>query len=50
VFEGIIEVLVYDKEHLEQLISKFELVDGVKSVERMVSEDHEMEEDKFELE
>ena len=39
VFQGIIEVFVYDKEHLEQLISKFELVDGVKSVERVVSED-----------
>jgi GTP pyrophosphokinase len=50
VFEGIIEVLVYDKEHLEQLISKFELVDGVKSVERVISEDHDLEEDKFELE
>lgn len=33
-FEGIIQVLVYDKEHLEQLISKFELVEGVKTVER----------------
>jgi GTP pyrophosphokinase len=50
VFEGIIEVLVYDKEHLEQLISKFELVDGVKSVGRVISEDHDLEEDKFELE
>jgi GTP pyrophosphokinase len=50
VFEGIIEVLVYDKEHLEQLISKFELVDGVKSVERMVSEATDLEEERFELE
>lgn len=38
VFEGIIQVLVYDKEHLEQLISKFELVEGVKSVERYTTE------------
>jgi GTP pyrophosphokinase len=49
VFEGIIEVLVYDKEHLEQLISKFELVDGVKSVERMVEEAVDLDDDKFEL-
>jgi GTP diphosphokinase / guanosine-3',5'-bis(diphosphate) 3'-diphosphatase len=34
IFEGIIEVLVFDKEHLEQLISKFEMVEGVKSIER----------------
>ena len=40
VFEGLIEVLVYDKEHLEQLISKFELVDGVKSVERVFSKEN----------
>jgi GTP diphosphokinase / guanosine-3',5'-bis(diphosphate) 3'-diphosphatase len=37
-FEGIIQVLVYDKEHLEQLISKFELVEGVKYVERYTTE------------
>jgi GTP pyrophosphokinase len=49
VFEGIIEVLVYDKEHLEQLISKFELVDGVKSVERMLSEER-IEEERLDLE
>ena len=48
VFEGIIEVLVYDKEHLEQLISKFELVDGVKSVERMLTEE-QMEEERLDL-
>lgn len=50
VFEGIIEVLVYDKEHLEQLISKFELVDGVKSVERMIEEAVDLDDEKFELE
>jgi GTP pyrophosphokinase len=44
VFEGIIEVLVYDKEHLEQLISKFELVDGVKSVERINGQENMEEE------
>ena len=38
IFEGVIQVLVYDKEHLEQLISKFELVEGVKSVERYTTE------------
>jgi GTP diphosphokinase / guanosine-3',5'-bis(diphosphate) 3'-diphosphatase len=33
-FEGKIKLLVYDTEHLEQLMRKFELVDGVKRVER----------------
>lgn len=33
-FEGKIRLLVYDTEHLEQLMRKFELVDGVKRVER----------------
>lgn len=34
VFEGKIQVLVYDKEHLDQLIQNFELIEGVKRVER----------------
>lgn len=34
VFEGRIKLLVYDTEHLEKLMSKFELVEGVKRVER----------------
>lgn len=33
-FEGKIRLLVYDTDHLEQLMRKFELVDGVKRVER----------------
>lgn len=33
-FEGKIRLLVYDTEHLEQLMRKFELVEGVKRVER----------------
>lgn len=33
-FEGRIQVLVYDKEHLDELIGKFELIEGVKRVER----------------
>lgn len=33
-FEGKIQVLVYDKEHLDQLIAKFELIEGVRRVER----------------
>lgn len=33
-FEGKIRLLVYDTEHLEQLMGKFELVEGVKRVER----------------
>lgn len=34
VFEGRIKVLVYDTEHLEQLMTKFEQVEGVQRVER----------------
>ena len=34
VFEGRIKVLVFDTEHLEQLMGKFEQVDGVQRVER----------------
>ena len=34
IFEGLIKVLVYDTEHLEQLMRKFEQVQGVKSVVR----------------
>ena len=33
-FEGRIKVLVYDTEHLEQLMRKFEQVEGVIRVER----------------
>ena len=33
-FEGRIKVLVYDTQHLEQLMSKFEQVEGVMRVER----------------
>jgi GTP diphosphokinase / guanosine-3',5'-bis(diphosphate) 3'-diphosphatase len=41
VFEGRIKVLVYDTEHLEQLMEKFEQVEGVKRVERWdTDEDH----------
>jgi GTP diphosphokinase / guanosine-3',5'-bis(diphosphate) 3'-diphosphatase len=38
-FEGKIRLLVYDTEHLEQLMRKFELVDGVKRVERWDTEE-----------
>lgn len=34
IFEGKIKVLVYDREHLETLIHQFELIEGVKRVER----------------
>jgi GTP pyrophosphokinase len=34
IFEGRIKVLVYDTEHLEQLMRKFESVEGVKRVIR----------------
>lgn len=33
-FEGKISVLVYDREHLDQLTQKFELIEGVKRIER----------------
>ena len=33
-FEGRIKVLVYDTQHLEQLMRKFEQVEGVIRVER----------------
>ena len=33
-FEGRIKVLVFDTQHLDQLMRKFELVEGVKRVER----------------
>jgi GTP pyrophosphokinase len=41
IFEGKIKVLVYDKEHLEQLTNKFELIEGVKRVERWDSQEEE---------
>jgi GTP pyrophosphokinase len=34
IFEGKIRVLVFDTEHLEQLMAKFEQVDGVQRVMR----------------
>jgi GTP diphosphokinase / guanosine-3',5'-bis(diphosphate) 3'-diphosphatase len=34
IYEGKIEVYVYDKQHLEELIEKFILLEGVKRVER----------------
>jgi GTP pyrophosphokinase len=34
IFEGKMKVLVYDTEHLEQLMKKFEEVEGVKRVTR----------------
>jgi len=35
IFEGKIMLYVYDTEHLDELILKFEQIDGVKSVERI---------------
>jgi GTP pyrophosphokinase len=35
IFEGKIMLYVYDTEHLDELILKFEQIDGVKSIERM---------------
>jgi GTP pyrophosphokinase len=39
IFEGRMKVLVYDTEHLEQLMRKFEEVEGVQRVERWDSEE-----------
>lgn len=39
IFEGRMKVLVYDIEHLEQLMRKFEEVEGVQRVERWDSEE-----------
>jgi len=41
IFEGKIQVLVYDKEHLEQLTHQFELIEGVKRVERWDMQEEE---------
>ena len=35
IFEGKIMLYVYDTEHLDELILKFEQINGVKSVERI---------------
>ena len=34
IFDGRIELFVYDTEHLEKLITRFEQIEGVQSVER----------------
>lgn len=41
IFEGRIKVMVYDKEHLDQLTRQFELIEGVKRVERWDSKEEE---------
>jgi GTP diphosphokinase / guanosine-3',5'-bis(diphosphate) 3'-diphosphatase len=41
IFEGKIKVLVYDKEHLDQLVHSFEMIEGVKRVERWDSKEEE---------
>lgn len=48
-FEGEIEVLVFDREHLDVLVQKFQLIEGVKRIDR-VEEDYkeEFEEDENE--
>jgi GTP pyrophosphokinase len=35
IFNGHIKLLVYDTEHLESLITKFEQIEGIKFVERI---------------
>ena len=39
IFDGRIKVLVYDTDHLEQLMRKFEQVDGVQRVTRWDTEE-----------
>lgn len=39
IFEGNMNVMVYDTEHLEQLMHKFEQVEGVQRVVRKSKED-----------
>ena len=39
IFEGNMNVMVYDTEHLEQLMQKFEQVEGVQRVVRRSKED-----------
>ncbi|TNE54207.1 MAG: bifunctional (p)ppGpp synthetase/guanosine-3',5'-bis(diphosphate) 3'-pyrophosphohydrolase [Bacteroidetes bacterium] len=41
IFEGKIKVLVYDREHLQELTNQFELIEGVKRVERWDSQEEE---------
>lgn len=45
IFEGEIEVLVDDRNHLEQLIQKFELIEGIKSIDRVEEDTKEVFED-----
>ncbi len=44
-FEGKIQVYVYDRLHLEELIEKFEILEGVKRVERWDEAEEEKEPD-----
>jgi len=49
-FEGEVEVRVYDREHLEILIQKFELIEGVRRIERVeedTKEDFSEDEEEF---
>jgi len=45
IFEGKLRVMVYDTEHLEQLMRKFEQVEGVQRVERWDEQTDEKQED-----
>ncbi len=45
IFEGFLKVLVYDTEHLDQLMRKFELVEGVQRVERWITNEEDAEMD-----
>jgi guanosine-3',5'-bis(diphosphate) 3'-pyrophosphohydrolase len=45
IFEGQIQVYVFDKMHLDELIEKFTLLEGVKRVERWDDMDQEHDED-----
>lgn len=45
VFEGMLEVFVFDKLHLDELIEKFVMLEGVKRVERWDEAEEEVSED-----
>lgn len=45
IFEGKIQVYVYDKHHLDELMEKFEMLEGIQRVERWDDSTEEEEED-----
>lgn len=48
-FEGKIVVMVFDREHLDQLMDKFQLIEGVKRIERIDEKDLEGDEEEEDI-